>query len=427
MKKLVKTSIVALLTCALAACSAPADEPDPVPTPTPGTSKTVQIWLIRDGREHDTRVLRKLRSEAARFDRVYVRVEMIPADQIEARLQQARAAGWSPDVVEMPSDRVIAVAREGQLFDLLPAVEDLGVQNDQMIAMQRAAEYDGGLFGVPFSMTAPAMVYNKEIFAQAGITQTPKTWDELVRAADLIKQARPDIDPWPVSTQVASSIYPFLLTTGDELANFDGQSWHSELATPAAVDGLSRYASRVTASTANQSSEQLATAIAQGRAGMAVLTSRDVREVLRVNPKMDTKLGVFAIPGTDGHAAPVIVDSTHLVIPEGSDGKQYAWDIARRMSTSSFSIEWNQRQGGYAGMKSLLDQQIENSTSIEKPFARPLVERGMPEPTSPAWRQIEDQRVIPAMVEAVVSGQQSAQQAAAQAAARIEQTLNDAK
>lgn len=427
MKKLVKTATVALVTCALAACSGGVEQPDPVPTPTPGTSKTVQVWLIRDGRDHDRRLIRDLQRASSREDRVNVRVEFIPAKQLTDRLQHAKAAGWSPDVVEVPSGQMPSLASDGWLFDMWPAIEDWGIHKDQMIAMERAATMDDHLYGIPFSISAPAMVYNKDIFAQAGITATPKTWDELVQVTERIKQVRPDVEPWPVSAAEANSIYPFLLQDGDELASFDGQAWHSDLASPASVAGLTRYASRVTPQSAQLTNEQLATAIAQGRAAMAVLDSRDVREILRVNPKMDTKLEVFAIPGTNGHVAPVIIEGTHLAIPEGSQAKQYAWHVARRMSTTIFSVNWNQRQGAYPAMKSLLDQTVTNTTNIERPFIRPIVERGMPRPTSPAWPQVEAEQIIPELVAAVAAGRLSAQEAAEQAAGRITTLLNEVR
>ncbi|MFF1828447.1 ABC transporter substrate-binding protein [Paenarthrobacter sp. NPDC058040] len=47
----------------------------------------------------------------------------------------------------------------------------------------------GGYHGVPWKLNGEAIYYNKKLFAQAGITQTPKTLDELDTAAQKLKDA----------------------------------------------------------------------------------------------------------------------------------------------------------------------------------------------------------------------------------------------
>ncbi|WP_120522628.1 ABC transporter substrate-binding protein [Arthrobacter celericrescens] len=47
----------------------------------------------------------------------------------------------------------------------------------------------GGYHGVPWKLNGEALYYNKKLFAQAGITETPKTLDELGAAAKKLKDA----------------------------------------------------------------------------------------------------------------------------------------------------------------------------------------------------------------------------------------------
>ncbi|MFF2840693.1 ABC transporter substrate-binding protein [Paenarthrobacter sp. NPDC057981] len=47
----------------------------------------------------------------------------------------------------------------------------------------------GGYHGVPWKLNGEAIYYNKKLFAQAGITETPKTLDELDAAAKKLKDA----------------------------------------------------------------------------------------------------------------------------------------------------------------------------------------------------------------------------------------------
>ena len=47
---------------------------------------------------------------------------------------------------------------------------------------------DGKIYGMPWLMDVKYFMYNKDILQQAGITAPPKTWEELVDQANIIKQ-----------------------------------------------------------------------------------------------------------------------------------------------------------------------------------------------------------------------------------------------
>ena len=48
--------------------------------------------------------------------------------------------------------------------------------------------YPGGKHGVPYTFKAEALYYNKALFAKAGITEEPKTYEELIAAAKALKE-----------------------------------------------------------------------------------------------------------------------------------------------------------------------------------------------------------------------------------------------
>ncbi len=49
--------------------------------------------------------------------------------------------------------------------------------------------YPGGKHGAPFTFKGEAVYYNKKLFEQAGIKEEPKTYDELLAAAEKLKAA----------------------------------------------------------------------------------------------------------------------------------------------------------------------------------------------------------------------------------------------
>ena len=48
--------------------------------------------------------------------------------------------------------------------------------------------YEGKLYGITTGNASSGIVYNKQAFADAGITETPKTWDEFLAACEKLKQ-----------------------------------------------------------------------------------------------------------------------------------------------------------------------------------------------------------------------------------------------
>ncbi|ALN75115.1 ABC transporter substrate-binding protein [Aureimonas sp. AU20] len=63
--------------------------------------------------------------------------------------------------------------------------------NDELLpsAAAFADLYPGGKHGVPFTFKGEAVYYNKKLFQDAGITAEPKTYDELLAAAEKLKAA----------------------------------------------------------------------------------------------------------------------------------------------------------------------------------------------------------------------------------------------
>jgi raffinose/stachyose/melibiose transport system substrate-binding protein len=64
--------------------------------------------------------------------------------------------------------------------------------DDEFIApaLSFSKQYPGGRFGVPSTFRGEAIYYNKALFAKAGITNEPKTYEELVAVAEKLAAAK---------------------------------------------------------------------------------------------------------------------------------------------------------------------------------------------------------------------------------------------
>ncbi|MEU2284023.1 extracellular solute-binding protein [Streptomyces sp. NPDC013178] len=136
--------------------------------------------------------------EAANKD-IKVKYVNVQFDQAQNKFDTAAGSKGAPDVLRSEVGWTPAFAKKG-FFLPLDGTEALADQDKFKSNLIEQAKYEGKTYGVPFVTDTLALVYNKELFAKAGLTAAPKTWDELKTAAATI-QAKTGVDGYWGSTQ----------------------------------------------------------------------------------------------------------------------------------------------------------------------------------------------------------------------------------
>lgn len=73
--------------------------------------------------------------------------------------------------------------------EFLADLSDMDVLDHMLPAVEQAAYHDGKLMGLPVSIEGYGYIYNKDLFAQAGIAEVPQTFGELEAAAAKLQAA----------------------------------------------------------------------------------------------------------------------------------------------------------------------------------------------------------------------------------------------
>ncbi|WP_405767143.1 extracellular solute-binding protein [Streptomyces sp. NBC_01538] len=136
--------------------------------------------------------------EAANKD-VKVTYVNVPFDQAQNKFDTAAGASGAPDVLRSEVGWTPAFAKKGFLLPLdgTDALTDKAKFQPSLIEQ---ATYESKTYGVPIVTDTLALVYNKALFAKAGLTGAPKTWADLKTAAATIK-AKTGVDGYWGSTQ----------------------------------------------------------------------------------------------------------------------------------------------------------------------------------------------------------------------------------
>ncbi|MEV6947035.1 extracellular solute-binding protein [Streptomyces sp. NPDC051172] len=115
--------------------------------------------------------------EAANKD-IKVNYVNVPFDQAQNKFDTAAGSKGAPDVLRSEVGWTPAFAKKGYFLPL-DGTEALTDQSKFRSNLIEQAKYDGKVYGVPLVTDTLALVYNKALFKKAGITEAPKTWDEL--------------------------------------------------------------------------------------------------------------------------------------------------------------------------------------------------------------------------------------------------------
>ncbi|MFJ1731636.1 extracellular solute-binding protein [Streptomyces sp. NPDC088254] len=157
--------------------------------------------------------------EAANKD-IKVKYVNVPFDQAQNKFDTAAGSKGAPDVLRSEVGWTPAFAKKG-FFLPLDGTEALADQAKFKPNLIQQAQYEGKTYGVPIVTDTLALVYNKQLFAKAGLTAAPKTWDELKTAAATVKD-KTGVDGYWGSTQ-AYYAQSFLHGEGADTVDVDAK------------------------------------------------------------------------------------------------------------------------------------------------------------------------------------------------------------
>ena len=204
MKKFLSFALAAAMAASLAACSSPSSASTPAAsasTPSsaaPAEKVTIEFFQMKDeGTDYYNDLI-------AEFEKQYpnIHVEYTNVPDAETVIMTRMASDQVPDVFTHfaldPAFR--EQIKAGYVMDITGDPALANVSDDIL----KLSEVDGKAYSVPVSLNMLGVYYNKDLFEQAGIRETPKTIDELYAACDTLKAAGiqpfvfPDKDVWTV-------------------------------------------------------------------------------------------------------------------------------------------------------------------------------------------------------------------------------------
>lgn len=397
-----------------------------------GGRRTVTVWLMRDSASEDfiERFTDSFEKEHGDID-LDVRIQEWNGigDKVKAALAPDGATnasdggGERPDVIEVGNTQVAQYVDEGGLLDLsLESARDLGM-DDWLPGLAEPGRYHGGQYGIPWYAANRVVVYNKDLFAQAGIKRPPTTREEWL--ADTQRLNSGGNQGIYLAGQDWYTLSGFIWDEGGDLAKESGGTFKGTLHTPAALRGMEFY-KRLQAlgdgpRDADEEHPPQAGVFAKGDVAQIIAVPGIARSIERQNPGLKGKLGYFPVPGkTAKKPGAVFTGGSDLVVPERTDNRKDAVAVIKELAGAKWQKELA-RTMNYVPNKTTLASAVAGEEGVAAMAAGAA--RGRATPNSPEWAAVEEDNPIKAYMSAVLAGGDPAREAKA-ASGRITRALD---
>ncbi len=243
---------------------------------------------------------------------VKIQIQFIQNEDLDGKLQTALNSGDAPDVfLQRGGGKMAAMMKAGQLMDITDSISDA---TKQVISAGsfKAQTIDGKVYAMPVAVLPGGFFYSKDLFAKAGITQTPTTLTDLQAAVDKLKAAgiQPIAlgakDAWPA----AFYYYFFALrecsaTTVTETAktlSFDDPCWLKAGQDVQAFAATKPFTNGFLTTSAQQGAGSSAGLLANHKAAMELMGAWDPGVIASLTPdqKPLSDLDWFPFPEIQG-------------------------------------------------------------------------------------------------------------------------------
>jgi multiple sugar transport system substrate-binding protein len=287
-----------------------------------------------------------------------VEVQVVPGAELVQKFATAAAGGSAPDMLSLDLIFTPAFAAAGQLTDLTEIAEGLPYLDQLSPAHVRVGTHEGRIYGLPFAADASFILWNKDLFRQAGLDpeRGPATWAEIEEMAGAVDALGGDVNGFYLAGACggcnAFTFLPFVWAQGGDIFADDGAT--ATLDTPemrAAIDlyrGLIEKGYVPEGAETENGSTWLST-FASGNIGIQPLGAFAIGALNAGYPDID--YGVTPIPSPDGSAASSFGGGDNLVVSAAAENMEGV----REFVGFIYSLEGQRILAQYSGVPTRAD------------------------------------------------------------------------
>jgi multiple sugar transport system substrate-binding protein len=299
--------------------------------------------------------------------KITIKFQNVNADNASQKLTTQVAGGNPPDVAFVDASATSDFASRGALVNLDNYIARSKVvkPSNYVDAFRQFVTYKNSMWGLPIDGESTGLFYRKDLFAKAGISHPPTTWQEF--QADAKKLTIPSKKQYGYEVFAPESAYywyPWLYQAGGDLLSADGKKvlFTSPAAEKAAkfYVGLAKYSPP---DYLNSNSYDGRVAFAQGQTAMYMAGSWFAGTLDSEYPKIHGKWGTAPLPnGPAGCKTTIAGDS--LVMFSATKNADAAWLWMEYLSQPKNVATWTYKSKNGTELPPL--KQLLNSPDLVK-------------------------------------------------------------
>lgn len=293
------------------------------------------------------------------------------ADLANDKYMLALTNGTAPDVMSCALDWVTTFGSAGLLDPLDEYIAADSVDTSAYVkGAIDAATVDGKLYGLPFRSETYTLFYNKDILAEAGYTEPPKTWDEVKEIAAACTKG--DVYGYGVcGTNYSNFSFQYITMlgcSGGTILNEDNTA--SALASDVAVETAQLYKDLAAyAPTSMLENDNIAnrTLFASGKIAMYLSGIYDAEEIVKMNP--DLNFACAMVPTANDAERNTILGGWSVAVAGCSEKQEAAWEFVKFLTRPDIAAMYTNT---FTGTGEIAERYADYPEDIIQPNAEAL-------------------------------------------------------
>ena len=282
---------------------------------------------------------------------IKLRFQQFTNEQCSTKIQVSMAGGGTEFDIMMirPLDETLLYSQNGWLENLQPYIDedyDEMEYGDFMAACNDVCtNADGDAVALPMMTESGVIYYNKTLFEKAGITELPKTWDELYETAGKLNDPDNDICGFACRGTGNPAVTQFSAILRSFGADFFDKDGNATLNTPEAIEAFKFYGKLLRdygpTGVLNMAWPETWALFTQGKAAMRLDASTNLGSWSDDDSAIAyDEMGFFDIPvGPNGDYGNYYITSWALAMSSGSKNKEAAWAFLKWATGKEMQIE----------------------------------------------------------------------------------------
>ena len=327
-----------------------------------------------------------------------VKLEIIPNDDMEGKVGGASQTDSLPDILAGDVVRIPYWASEGIFTDITKQIDGLDNKADLQQGHIEAGTVDGAEYTLPFITDVSVMVWNKNLYKEAGLDpeQGPKSIDQFVEQAKKVAALNKDgVAGSYLAGQSGGSLvfdlFPSVWADGESVMNKDGsEATLDNDSMKGVLDAYKELANTTNGLGAGSKEETGATwtaPFANGKIGVMPYPNTSTTALFDAEKDGGFEVGVAPIPGTKEGKTSTFLGGDAMGISKDSKHVAQAWNFLYWLMQSDAQKEVFADQGDTASNIQTLKTAYKDADPRIQTINSVIIDGNGQTPKSPAFNE----------------------------------------